>query len=601
MSDLKYHPVESDFAKQAASSVDRATITTDFGDRGVPSAKIKKDIAFNTHIRPDVGESTAYNKALLRGEIGLKRPLYVNKGGVDFITAARDSNGRMWILANDAKTSGIPKFPIPVTELKWRSEIEIAIRNISMGDTALEAEIREAYRQGRVQMRQLNVDYSNATLSVSKTGEVPVDGWGEFKAAHGTVNSTGAISRMTGPENRTPTKLGRIKTDLKNIAVRIKRVALYKIPIPKGTGTWVIRGIAGLAKGLIIGLVLDYLIRKMFGGKSIEEQLKDAMKIGFDEHIQNALLNKNSINDINQFFQDSPGKNIYAETIWEYVTFQDGINEKLEGIQLLDIYIKDHFNQGKNDGRRGEPNKKNDTWKHINRYSDPLKLVPKITFVMSVPIQLILPNDIFGTWIIGKSRHKRPLTEMHPWGCIKFTIQNGYFKVEGFGITLHQRKFIFERLVINIANASDVANGSQWLDLEITSQHSNDYIKISLEMKNKHNWKRTDSELYLKDGTREHIKNLWVRPEKWVVQKYFRDYFSRKIKAHDRFINTLQLQFYENYKKNYLTKLMNRPKELSFDTWNIGDLELSNLIRKGRFFYLNEYRIMATSSGFSYF
>jgi hypothetical protein len=51
------------------------------------------------------GEAAAYKAALEAGEIGLERPQGANVSRrADFITAVRDRSGKLWIVANDAKT-----------------------------------------------------------------------------------------------------------------------------------------------------------------------------------------------------------------------------------------------------------------------------------------------------------------------------------------------------------------------------------------------------------------------------------------------------------------------------------------------------------------
>lgn len=195
-----YLPVESAFAQATASGSGPAITSTDFGDRGVISERMNPQRAgsphpaFKTSIRAGIGESTAYNQALRRGEIGLSRPLYANRGGAahgpDFITAARNAESEMFILVNDAKTSSAGKFPTPAAELKdtWRGAVGKAVSNVSLeGNLALEQEIRTAYAEGRVVLRQLNVDYSPSATAASATGEVPISGWGEYGPAHQNV------------------------------------------------------------------------------------------------------------------------------------------------------------------------------------------------------------------------------------------------------------------------------------------------------------------------------------------------------------------------------------------------------------------------------
>ncbi len=128
-----------------------------------------------TSIRADIGEVEAYRAALGRREIGLLRPGGANVPGVDFITAVRDSRGGIAeVLANDAKTSIRGVFPTPRTTVPaaWMTEIQNAVApgRLNLGNAALERQVRDAVAQGRVRLRQLNVDYSPA-------GQGTVTGW----------------------------------------------------------------------------------------------------------------------------------------------------------------------------------------------------------------------------------------------------------------------------------------------------------------------------------------------------------------------------------------------------------------------------------------
>lgn len=76
------------------------------------SARSQTPKSFATAIRADIGESEAYKQALLRGEIGLQRPMGANVRGVDFITAVREgATGIKNIICTDVKTSERGKFP----------------------------------------------------------------------------------------------------------------------------------------------------------------------------------------------------------------------------------------------------------------------------------------------------------------------------------------------------------------------------------------------------------------------------------------------------------------------------------------------------------
>lgn len=126
-------------------------------------AQTRRSIA--TGIRADIGESQAYKAALKSGEIGLERPQGTNIGGRDdFITARRDASGKMWIIASDAKTrsSATGKFEAPTPGLRknWDAQVRDAVGRVSLGDPKLEAEIKQAYAEKRIWVRQVNVDYA---------------------------------------------------------------------------------------------------------------------------------------------------------------------------------------------------------------------------------------------------------------------------------------------------------------------------------------------------------------------------------------------------------------------------------------------------------
>src|SRR5688572_23840000 len=94
------------------------------------SATSRTPRSFMTAIRADIGESEGYKQALLRGEIGLQRPMGANVAGVDFITAVRDGpTGIKEILCTDVKTSGRGRFPKPKTTIPgtWQSEVQNAV------------------------------------------------------------------------------------------------------------------------------------------------------------------------------------------------------------------------------------------------------------------------------------------------------------------------------------------------------------------------------------------------------------------------------------------------------------------------------------------
>lgn len=129
------------------------------------SASMEKASAFPRTIRADVGESQAYQAALKAGEIGLERPQGTNVAGrADFVTAARDPSGEMWIIANDAKTrsSATSSFESPKPGLRpgWDAQVKAAVDRASLGNPIIEAELQAAYKAGRIWVRQVNVDLS---------------------------------------------------------------------------------------------------------------------------------------------------------------------------------------------------------------------------------------------------------------------------------------------------------------------------------------------------------------------------------------------------------------------------------------------------------
>lgn len=132
--------------------------------------------ALVTSIRADMGESAAYQEALRRGEIGLQRPCGANVQGVDFVTAARDAHGVMWVYATDVKTTTTgarpprPRIGLPT---EWRNEASAAALRVRLHDLKLAQEIKDAAQHGRIALRQVRVDYSR----VSAQGVLPMSGW----------------------------------------------------------------------------------------------------------------------------------------------------------------------------------------------------------------------------------------------------------------------------------------------------------------------------------------------------------------------------------------------------------------------------------------
>lgn len=115
-----------------------------------------------TNIRASVGEAEAYKAALLRGEVGIQRPLPANLPGADFTTAARGRGGQWTIFVNAAKLSTVGKFPSPKTAIpiKWGGDVRAALKRLDLGNPHLEAQIKAAYGKGRVVLRQGVVIFS---------------------------------------------------------------------------------------------------------------------------------------------------------------------------------------------------------------------------------------------------------------------------------------------------------------------------------------------------------------------------------------------------------------------------------------------------------
>ena len=121
------------------------------------------------------GEGLAYHEALQRGEIGLQQPAGANLRGTDFITAVLDDAGNVSNVAiSEIKTRVRGRFPKPMTAIPstWQGELLDAISpdRLDLGDQALEGAIRDAVAQGRVVLRQINVD-------LSPTGQGTISGF----------------------------------------------------------------------------------------------------------------------------------------------------------------------------------------------------------------------------------------------------------------------------------------------------------------------------------------------------------------------------------------------------------------------------------------
>lgn len=125
------------------------------------AARAEKASAVKTTAIPaDLGEAAAYKAALGAGEIGLERPQGVNVAGrADFVTAVRDRAGKLWIVANDAKTL-VKADSATASGMKpgWDAQVKAAVDRAKFEDPALGAEIRQAYAEGRVWFRKVTVD-----------------------------------------------------------------------------------------------------------------------------------------------------------------------------------------------------------------------------------------------------------------------------------------------------------------------------------------------------------------------------------------------------------------------------------------------------------
>jgi hypothetical protein len=125
-----------------------------------------------TGIRADLGETAAYNARLARGEIGLLAPMGSNIPGPDYLTAAREPDGLIWIYVCDTKSRVSANSPfgrvrnnLPQT---WRDTMNDALSpsRLNLENPALEGEIRDALLQGRVRIKQDNVDFSTGNRRV---------------------------------------------------------------------------------------------------------------------------------------------------------------------------------------------------------------------------------------------------------------------------------------------------------------------------------------------------------------------------------------------------------------------------------------------------
>jgi hypothetical protein len=112
------------------------------------------------------GESLAYQEALNRGEIGLQRPAGANVPGADFITAITDRTRVREVVITDVKASLRGRFPVPKATIpgNWHAELLDAVSTdrLSLSDPVIEEAVREAVTNGRIRLRQLNVDFSSS-------------------------------------------------------------------------------------------------------------------------------------------------------------------------------------------------------------------------------------------------------------------------------------------------------------------------------------------------------------------------------------------------------------------------------------------------------
>jgi Domain of unknown function (DUF4157) len=132
--------------------------------------------SITTGIRADVAEMTTYHSRLARGEIGILAPVGANIPGPDSATAVRLPNGDIEIVIIDTKARvsersrfGRLRAALPAT---WSSAVSDALspQRLNLGDPQLEAEIRDAWNQGRVRLARDTVD-----LSPSGQGDVRLD------------------------------------------------------------------------------------------------------------------------------------------------------------------------------------------------------------------------------------------------------------------------------------------------------------------------------------------------------------------------------------------------------------------------------------------
>jgi hypothetical protein len=80
------------------------------------------------------------------------------------------------VVVTDVKASTVGKFPTPRMQMppEWMAEAQdaVALGRLDLGDPVLEGQIRQAFANGNVVLRQINVNYSPAP-----TGQGSMTGW----------------------------------------------------------------------------------------------------------------------------------------------------------------------------------------------------------------------------------------------------------------------------------------------------------------------------------------------------------------------------------------------------------------------------------------
>jgi hypothetical protein len=146
-----------------------------FGSSQGTPITAKTKVGINKAIRPEIAERQAWDEATVkRKEIGLQGPTGSFVEGPDFITARERGDGKIEIIVTDVASTEKGKLAVKPTKLKedWRNHVESAIseERLGLGDPDLEARIRDAFREGRVSRRQINVDFT-------PSGQGRTSGW----------------------------------------------------------------------------------------------------------------------------------------------------------------------------------------------------------------------------------------------------------------------------------------------------------------------------------------------------------------------------------------------------------------------------------------